>query len=114
MSIALLGRQGRVLLLGLAEVPHPHDFFTRDFFYFFTYASDGAKLCGILPPPPPKFEDRGGGPLEGGGTTSLVRHHRASLWLPSFSEACMKAASLQPRVSLPETWGALEGRPLSL
>jgi hypothetical protein len=38
-----------------------------------------------------------------GTSTSLVWHHRASLWLPSFSEACMKAASLQPRVSLPET-----------
>ena len=31
------------------------------------------------------------------------RHHRASLRLCSFSEACMKAASLQLRVSLPET-----------
>ena len=37
-----------------------------------------------------------------GGSTSLVRHHRASLWLCSFITACMKAASLQPRVSLPE------------
>ena len=33
----------------------------------------------------------------------LVRHHRASLWLCSFSIACIKAASLQLRVSLPET-----------
>jgi len=66
-----------------------------------TYASGGAKLCSENSR---RIRGASGGPLRWWkASTSLVRHHRASLWLRSFSEACMEAASLQLRVSLPET-----------
>ena len=49
--------------------------------------------------PPPKIH----GDVVEMVSTSLVRNHRAYLRLCSFINACMKAASLQLCVSLPET-----------
>jgi hypothetical protein len=51
----------------------------------------------------PPENSRWGSAVGGECVSYLVRHHRASLWLCSFSEACMKTASLHPRVTLPET-----------